>query len=401
MPVSNRTELRPIAVFSPTLHDLGGTERATLEYIRHWSRHRQVTVYARHVDAVLPDGVDVVTVRLPERPQVVGWLMFLMWAVRKASALRQASEAIIFSPGVNLLGADLTVAHIYYRDRSLSADMRHVEDGIPELVAAERAVSLRRIHRDLYSALVRTAERVHYRRSRFVFAVSPPQADVMASDGVRIAGLARNGVDVSAFPLRAPSAGRDGRLRVLTIGSEIATKGLDIILDAVASDPIAELVHLTVVTRTTNHPSLARAAKDRGVSMRLLGPGQTPVDMFAAADVYVAASRRDSFNLPALEAMASGLPVILSTRCGLASWVTDEAILVDPTAKMIRDAILDLAQSADLSARLSRDGRAFAERLGWGDAVRSMDVSLGILDFEVAIANAKPWPTVDRDEQEK
>ena len=57
---------------------------------------------------------------------------------------------------------------------------------------------------------------------------------------------------------------------------------------------------------------------------------------YAAADVLVAPSRADSFHLPALEAMACGIPVVVSARAGVAELVTpdrDAIVLQDPTRR--------------------------------------------------------------------
>ena len=54
------------------------------------------------------------------------------------------------------------------------------------------------------------------------------------------------------------------------------------------------------------------------------------MELFAIADVVIAPSREEAFNLPVLEAMACGLPVVVSVAAGVSELLTDgeDAILV-------------------------------------------------------------------------
>ena len=83
---------------------------------------------------------------------------------------------------------------------------------------------------------------------------------------------------------------------------------------------------------------------------------------FAAADAYVGPSLEDTYALPAVEAMACGLPVIISSRAGASHVVThdvDGLILKDPT---------DAAELACLIRRLRSD-QPLCNRLGDSAAV--------------------------------
>jgi glycosyltransferase involved in cell wall biosynthesis len=78
---------------------------------------------------------------------------------------------------------------------------------------------------------------------------------------------------------------------------------------------------------------------------------------YAAADLYVGPSIEDSFAMPPLEAMACGLPVVVSRQAGVSELITDGVdglILEDPR---------DAAGLAKLISRLSTDP-VLCQRLG-------------------------------------
>ena len=94
----------------------------------------------------------------------------------------------------------------------------------------------------------------------------------------------------------------------------------------------------------------------------------TPV--YAAADLLVHPTREDSFGMVALEAMAQGVPVIVSRApfCGLSAELgADEALLLhDPySADELAAALQSLLDDAPRRAALAEAGRKAAARYDW------------------------------------
>ncbi|MFH1434351.1 MAG: glycosyltransferase [Pseudomonadota bacterium] len=80
---------------------------------------------------------------------------------------------------------------------------------------------------------------------------------------------------------------------------------------------------------------------------------------------YVGTQRLEPFGMSAAEAMAAGIPVILSRRAGIASWLRDgeHAFLVDPKAPAeIAGKVLALIRDPAMRDRVARAGRAAALR---------------------------------------
>lgn len=90
------------------------------------------------------------------------------------------------------------------------------------------------------------------------------------------------------------------------------------------------------------------------------------------AEALVFPSLLEGFGLPVVEAMACGVPVIISRTSSLPEVVGDAGLYVDPESPAdIAAAILRLAGDPHLRACLSEAGRARAARFRWDEAARA------------------------------
>jgi glycosyltransferase involved in cell wall biosynthesis len=93
--------------------------------------------------------------------------------------------------------------------------------------------------------------------------------------------------------------------------------------------------------------------------------------VYGAAAMFVYPSLYEGFGLPALEAMARGVPTIASTTSSLPEVTGDAALGVDPRAPdAIARAIVSLATDEPLAARLGDAGRRRAEAFSWDETAR-------------------------------
>ena len=104
-------------------------------------------------------------------------------------------------------------------------------------------------------------------------------------------------------------------------------------------------------------------ASRKGVQARFLGARGSPRDYLRAADVFVFPSLYDIFGNAALEALASGLPSIISARAGVSELVRDGVdglLLRDPEdPEELRGHIQRLLPS-DARSQISREARKTA-----------------------------------------
>jgi UDP-glucose:(heptosyl)LPS alpha-1,3-glucosyltransferase len=155
--------------------------------------------------------------------------------------------------------------------------------------------------------------------------------------------LARRQKSREAFRLK------ENEFVVLLIGNDWKKKGLDSLLRAASS--LREIpLRLMVVGRDDQelYRSIIKALGLKG-AISFETSSADVVQFYSAADLYVGPSLEDGFNLPILEAMACGLPVIASIQTGASENIIDREnglILNDPQddaalAKMIRELYLD------------------------------------------------------------
>ena len=91
-------------------------------------------------------------------------------------------------------------------------------------------------------------------------------------------------------------------------------------------------------------------------------------DCYAAADVFVFASRTETQGLVLLEAMAVGLPVVALAQMGTADILAPRrgCRVPDDDPAAFADSVVEVLSDASLRARLGSEARAYAH--GWSDA---------------------------------
>jgi glycosyltransferase involved in cell wall biosynthesis len=132
-------------------------------------------------------------------------------------------------------------------------------------------------------------------------------------------------------------------------------------------------------------PDDQRKAKIFAAVPQTVMPGRLPHAEVAAlmrgAAAVVVPSVYEGFGLPALEAMASGTPVVAVRRGSLPEVCGDAAMLVEPSGAAIAAGLRAVLEFPERSARLSALGRRRAAQYDWDTAARAhLDVYGEVLD---------------------
>ena len=100
--------------------------------------------------------------------------------------------------------------------------------------------------------------------------------------------------------------------------------------------------------------------------------------MLADADVFALPSRYENFANAAAEAIACGVPVIVTDRCGIRSLVEGQAgLVIAPKVEPLAAALRQLLSDKLLYARLKEGCNRVASRLRWDCLAKQMEACYG------------------------
>jgi len=388
-----------ITVISPSVDRQHGTERAVAELLDRLSTQHcdSIDLYAQKVSdlncnaahpVVASDSAKIIWHRVNSFPaphliQFLGWLLLNRWTRWRRQRATHTVPDIIFSPGINALDADVILVHAVFRR-------------IAELQQARDTGGFRGLHRKLYYALMCNLERHIYRNSGVTLAaVSQHTAAQLARYFDRHdVTVIPNGVDAQCFSPPALATMRE-RYRLewkcsprdfvlLLIGNDWRNKGLEILLQGVAQclaqNPAQDngmSLRLLVVGQDEQAPFRLEAQK-LGIAqhVQFFAPVPDVRIFYAAADALVAPSLEDSFNLPVLEAMSCGLPVVVSPAAGVTDYLAhgkDAIVLEDPENKdQLAAAMRLLATNSALREAIASNGLRTAAKFSWESHVNEL-----------------------------
>jgi UDP-glucose:(heptosyl)LPS alpha-1,3-glucosyltransferase len=379
-----------LAVVSPFLDKRHGTERCVAEQVERLAGNygHEVHVFSERLEDIKIGRVStagecsgggivwhpVPGIRGPQLFKYLWWFAVNHW-VRFVTGLKEGKYDIVYSPGINCLDADLISVHIVFRE--------FYEKAASELSLRKNSFRswIRILHRQCYYWLIIRLERVVYRNENRVFAAISRKTAIdlrrwysNRSDIV----VSYYGIDGRFNPATRRLIRQKARLElglsddafaVLLIGNDWRKKGLFTLLEAAA---LLEEPRPWLLVVGEDDPELFEAAIKRlGLRNRVLFlPVRRDVEMYyAAGDLYVGASLEDAFALPVAEAMACGLPVIVSRFAGASEIVTDGVdalVLEDPKdATNLMVLIKRLLQDRELCRFLGERAAVTASSYSW------------------------------------
>jgi glycosyltransferase involved in cell wall biosynthesis len=377
--VSAAAQKPRLIIVSPFLDKRHGTERRVVEWISQLAGAFEIHVYSQRVEELDLSKISwhrVPKLRGPHLINFIWWLaanrMWRGWDRR----VRGIRPDLVFSPGPNCPDADAISVHIVFA--------QYVRQIQSELSLARHPVWTwpRILHRRLYYALAISLEgRAYTRPDVTLILIARRTAQALA----RFYGRSERlpviwvGLDHNLFNQSRRASLREGarqaleipagRFALLLIGNDWRNKGLPVLLQALAE--LRELpIDLLAVGREDpeSYRALIREHALEG-RVHFLPPRADVQFYYSAADAYVGASLEDTFAQPPAEAMACGLPVIVSQTNGAAEIITDGVdglILKDPTDSSALAAMIRLLyENKEFRFRLGENAAETARQYTW------------------------------------
>jgi mannosylfructose-phosphate synthase len=251
------------------------------------------------------------------------------------------------------------------------------------------------------------SERLLYADSRLVVATTPPQVDLLTQEydvPLENCQMIPPGYDDNRFfPVGEASRqairqrlGFSGRV-VMAVGRLARNKGYDLLIQAfslVASREPDAVLYLAVGGTDLNPQETAILNELKSIVAELelsdrvqfgsFIPDDQLADYYRAADLFVLSSRYEPFGMTAIEAMASGTPVVVTIHGGLHRALTfgRHALFADPLDKEdLGITMLKVLRYPRLRSRMSRMGAHKA---------RSLFTWTGIAQQLIAAVEGKP-----------
>lgn len=374
------TTRRPrLAVVSPFVDKHHGTERYVAEWVSRLADQFEIHVYSQNVE-----GLDLSRIRWHKISKLPGphilnylwWFIFNQVRRRWDTIFAGRRYDLIFSPGINCLDADVISVHIVFtellrRNSSAAALGKPLAFG-----------SARLLHRQLYYRLIAFLEKPIYTDPETALILITPRTAAPLQEFYGRTGpfpAVYFGLDHDVFnPTRRLELRDSARQRLhlapkhfalLLIGNGWQNKGLPVILEAMGRLPELPL-HLLVVGRDDSSPYQSALETNSLTGRVHFLPVRPDVEFYySAADIYVGPSKEDVLPLPPAEAMACGVPVIVSAACGISEIISDgeNGIVVrgPSDAKALAAKIRQLYESATLRARLSERAISTVQQHTW------------------------------------
>jgi glycosyltransferase involved in cell wall biosynthesis len=272
-----------------------------------------------------------------------------------------------------------------------------------ELALSHAENTYRRLTQRRWFGFLGMQMRVARKLPRIVTVSESSKRDIAAQMGVDPARMTvvPVGVDHTVFRPRPERPKVPGRLMVTT-SSDVPMKGLVPLLEAVAKLRTERHVELVVIGKPTEGGRVARTIErldlqstvrcERGISDDELAC------LYAEAEVAVVPSLYEGFSLPAIEAMACGVPLVATTGGALPEVVGsngETALLVPPNdPEALAQSIRRVLDDAALAARLGEGGRQrVLGRFTWQATARGTAEQYAVvLDEHRRSGGATPTP---------
>lgn len=356
----------------------GGAERYSIELVEQLAERHEVHVFAQSIEHEFP-GVTYHQVPLPmQRPR---WINQFYFAWKTWRATRSGFD--IVHSHENTWHGNVQTVHVLPVKYTLFANQQGAALALrwlkvltsPRLLAylwlEERRFAF------AYKKKIVCASTSLKDVVLSAFPASAPMLEVVTPGVESVPGVANMQEKLAArAALSLPETGT----LLLFVGNDFAKKGLATLLESLAT--LQGSVHLAVVGRSERSEVYEQLALLGGLADRVhfLGSLQQMALAYQSADLLVHPTLEDSYGMVVLEAMAHGLPVIVSDApySGIAKELQHghNALLLSKPAdsRELAAHIRSLLDDPTYSRAMAERGVAFAASNSWEQAAQRCDM---------------------------
>lgn len=219
----------------------------------------------------------------------------------------------------------------------------------------------------------------HLERAACIQALTEEEStEIFVHTRPRAVSVIPNGIDLDDFPVITEGKAPVRELRVGYIGRISPEKNLDALCEAFTKVALGRQMKLFVagpVSRESTRISQRWASS----SVVLVGPkyGDEKLEFFDSIDLFVQPSKVDVFSIAAMEALARGVPMVISRTADASHFAETRCFfLCEPTVFGIERALRKaLDRQAEWPAMSDRGRRLIEGRLNWNAATRDLITS--------------------------
>jgi len=312
---------RKIAVVVPKYGLVGGGERFASEITERLARNEnyEIHVFANrwivHSNRIKFHKVPIIRFPRFVGPLVFAW--FVQWKISRMNFDLVHTHHWIFH-------ADIFSAHGVPH----AGWIRNVRKSIPSLYDRAVIAIERKLMKDGGSSCFLPVSSIAMEAFRREYVTLPGQWQIV-HPGVDVARFSSPDREACRTDIRTRYGIGADDLLILFVGMNFEVKGLDTIITAVAKARAVrpkENIRLLVVGRG-NESKYRKMAQSLGILEAVIFAG-TQVEglerYYRAADIFIMLSKFDTFGMVVLEAMAAGLPVIISPNVGAKDLVEED-----------------------------------------------------------------------------
>jgi UDP-glucose:(heptosyl)LPS alpha-1,3-glucosyltransferase len=366
----------------PFFNRLGGIEKYLLDTLPHQKKAHDLLLMGGEFEEDV--ARDYATLKVPflARPRFLVSISFSMSAQRALGKLRRQGRihpgaCLTHAQGASCFRQDIVTAHSCHKAWFL----RSLREQTPFSWPWFRKL-LNPVH-----YLTIAIESIQYRprnHKRIIAISNCIKSELVDNFGISAGRISvvHSGVDCETYDPRLRDAFRtpirtrhgipeDVKLLCL-VANEFRRKGLEVVLRAMAAAANPR-IQLVVVGRDDPAP-FRSLISNLGLSSRVhfAGSVRGVNEYYAAADIFVLPTLYEPFGLVITEAMAAGLPVIVSKLAGAAEIMEpgrDGVLLDDPHDSIELARAIDSLAAPEIRDRMGRQARETALRHQWHDVV--------------------------------